>query len=260
VISHEKLMSKIKRRISDGRILNLIEMWLKQPIMEECKNWNPTQGTPQGGVISPLLANIYLHDLDVILRDAKYKMIRYADDFVILTRSKEEAEDALRMVEEWMKAHELNLHPEKTHIGNCMIQGQGFEFLGYRFEAGSTWVRKKSIQKFRDKIREKTSRICGKSLEKVIDSLNPIIRGWYNYFKDVSKYSLGTFDSFIRRRLRALIERQNKKKVFGAGWSNVRMPNKFFANKGLINMEDLQRQYLACRPRCGNNQLESRMR
>lgn len=248
-ISHEKLMNKIKRRISDGRILNLIEMWLKQPIMEECKSWNPTQGTPQGGVISPLLANIYLHDFDVSLRDAKYKMVRYADDFVILTKSKEEAEEALRVAQEWMKEHDLNLHPEKTHVGNCMIEGQGFDFLGYRFEAGTKWIRRKSIQKFRDRIREKTSRVCGKSLQKVIEELNPILRGWCNYFKEVTKYTLGTFDSFVRRRLRAIIERQNKRKVFGAGWDNVRIPNKIFANKGLINMEDLQRQYLACQSR-----------
>jgi RNA-directed DNA polymerase len=245
-ISHEKLMNKIKRRISDGRILNLIEMWLKQPVMEECKNWNPTQGTPQGGVISPLLANIYLHDLDVNLRGAKYKMIRYADDFVILTRSKEEAEEALRVVKEWMKEHDLNLHPEKTHIGNSMVEGQGFDFLGYRFETGTTWVRRKSIQKFRDRIREETSRLCGKSLQKVIEEINPILRGWCCYFKGVTKYTLGTFDSFVRRRLRAIVGRQNKRRVFGAGGDNVRIPNKFFADKGLINMEELQRQYLAC--------------
>lgn len=248
-ISHEKLMNKIKRRISDGRILNLIEMWLKQPVMEECKNWNPTQGTPQGGVISPLLANIYLHDLDVNLRNAKYKMIRYADDFVILTRSKEEAEEALKIVREWMKEHDLNLHPEKTHIGNCMVEEQGFDFLGYRFEAGTKWVRRKSIQKFRDRIKEETSKVCGKSLKSVINKINPILRGWCNYFKDVTKYTLGTFDSFVRRRLRSIIGRQNKRRVFGAGWDNVRIPNNFFADNGLINMEELQRQYLACQSR-----------
>jgi RNA-directed DNA polymerase len=168
---------------------------------------------------------------------------------VILTRSKEEAEDTLRIVEEWMKEHDLNLHPEKTHIGNCMIEGQGFDFLGYRFEAGTKWVRRKSIQKFRDRIREKTSRLCGKSIQKVIGEINPVLRGWCNYFKDVTKYTLGTFDSFVRRRLRAIIGRQNKKRVFGAGWDNVRIPNKFFADNGLINMEELQRQYSACQSR-----------
>ena len=245
-IPHENLLKKIKRRISDRRIIGLIEMWLKQTIMEECKNWIPTEGTAQGGVISPLLANIYLHDLDVTLKAAKYKMIRYADDFVVLTKTKEDAENALMMVQEWMTEHELNLHPEKTRIGNCMVIGEGFDFLGYRFELGTTWVRKKSIQKFRDRIRQKTSKVCGKAIKEVIKELNPILRGWCNYFKDVTKYTLGTFDSFVRRRLRAIMQKQNKKKSFGAGWCNMTIPNKFFASNGLINMEDLQRQYLAC--------------
>jgi RNA-directed DNA polymerase len=217
--------------------------------MDECKEWKPTIGVPQGGVISPLLANIYLHDLDVTLMDAKYKMIRYADDFVILTKTKEQAEQALNLVKEWMTRHELTLHPEKTHVGNCMIEGEGFDFLGYRFEAGNRWIRKKSIQRFRDRIRKETSRVCGKAIEEVIKKLNPILRGWCNYFKDVTKYSLGTFDSFVRRRLRAIVARQNKKRSFGAGFNNVNIPNKFFAAKGLISMEDLQTQKLACQSR-----------
>lgn len=245
MISHEKLMDKVKRRISDGRITDLIEMWLKQSIMEGCKEWKPLEGTPQGGVISPLLANIYLHDLDILLREAKYKMIRYADDFVILTKSKNEAEQALALVSEWMTQHKLTLHPEKTHIGNCSVEGEGFEFLGYRFEAGTRWVRRKSIQRFRDRIRKETSRVCGKSIKQVIGKLNPILRGWSNYFRDVTKYTLGTFDSFVRRRLRAIIDRQNKKRTFGAGFSNMRIPNKFFADNGLFNMEDSQRLYFS---------------
>lgn len=248
-IPHDKLLSKISTRISDGRIIHLIKKWLEQPIMEECRNWIPIEGTPQGGVISPLLANIYLHDLDKTLADAKYKMIRYADDFVILTKTKEDAESALRIVQEWVIAHGLTLHPEKTKLGNCMVEGEGFDFLGYRFEAGKRWIRRKSIQRFRDRIREKTSRVCGQSIEYVIKQINPILRGWGIYFKDVTKYSLGTFDSFVRRRLRAIIERQNKKRSFGAGWSNVRIPNKFFAEKGLISMETLQNSYFACQSR-----------
>lgn len=259
-IPHEKLMDKVKRRISDGRITDLIEMWLKQSIMEDCKEWKPTEGTPQGGVISPLLANIYLHDLDVSLMDAKYKMIRYADDFVILTKSREEAERALRFVSEWTTLHGLALHPEKTHIGNCMVKGEGFDFLGYRFEAGTSWVRRKSIQRFRDRIRKETSRVCGKSINEVIEKINPVLRGWCNYFRDVTKYTLGSFDSFVRRRLRAIIDRQNKKRTFGAGFSNMRIPNKYLADIGLINMETLQNLYFARQPRCGNSQLESRMR
>lgn len=244
-IPHDKLLDKVGQHISDGRIIQLIQKWLEQPIMEECRNWVPIEGTPQGGVISPLLANIYLHDLDKTLEAAKYKMIRYADDFVILTKNKEEAEEALKLVKEWTQVHGLTLHPEKTKLGNCMVVGEGFDFLGYRFEAGTRWIRNKSIQRFRDRIKEKTSRCCGHAIEYVIKTLNPILRGWSNYFKDVTKYTLGTFDSFVRRRLRAIIARQNKKRSFGAGLNNIRIPNKYFADKGLFNMEDSQRQYLA---------------
>lgn len=252
-IPHGKLMEKVERRISDGRIIKMLTMWLKQDIMDECKKWVPTSGCPQGAVISPLLSNIYLHDLDVVITNAGYKMIRYADDFVILARSQQEAEEALRLVQIWVSEHELILHPEKTHIGNCMVEGKGFEFLGYRFEAGTSWVRPKSIQKFRDRIRELTSRVGGKAVQIVITKLNPVLRGWSNYFKNVTKYTLSTFDSFVRRRLRAIIQRQNKKRSFGAGWCNQSIPNKFFANKGLFNMEESQRQYLACQSRCGNS-------
>lgn len=244
-ISHEKLMAKVEKRISDGRVIKILTMWLKQEIMEECRKWAPTVGSPQGAVISPLLSNIYLHDLDVAVTSAGYKMIRYADDFVILTRSQNEAKEALNLVQKWVVEHELILHPEKTHIGDCMEKGQGFEFLGYRFEAGTSWVRRKSIQKFRDRIRELTSRVGGKAVQEVISKLNPVLRGWCNYFKDVTKYTLGTFDSFVRRRLRAVIERQHKRRSFGAGWCNQKIPNKFFADKGLFNMEEFQRQYLA---------------
>ncbi len=248
-IPHEKLMAKVEQHISDGRIIELLEMWLKQEVMDECKSWVPTVGSPQGAVISPLLSNIYLHGLDVVVTNAGYKMMRYADDFVILTRSRREAEDALKLVQEWVLEHELVLHPDKTHLGNCMVEGEGFEFLGYRFEAGTSWVRRKSIQKFRDRVRQETSRVCGKSLDAVIEKLNPILRGWCNYFKGVTKYSLGTFDSFVRRRLRAIIERQNKRRSFGAGWCNQRIPNKFFASKGLFNMETNQALYAAYQSR-----------
>ena len=244
-IPHDKLLEKIQQRISDGRILELISKWLEQEIMEECKTWVPTMGSPQGAVISPLLSNIYLHDLDVTITKAGYKMIRYADDFVILTRSQQEAEQALDLVRAWVDERKLALHPDKTHLGNCLVEGEGFEFLGYRFEAGTSWVRRKSIQKFRDRIREETSRNCGKSIKAVIAKLNPTLRGWANYFKEVTKYTLGAFDSFVRRRLRAIMEAQNKRRKFGAGRCNQRIPNKFFADLGLFNMEDFQRQSLA---------------
>lgn len=259
-IPHDKLMDKVSKRVSDGKVLGLIEGWLEQEIMEEGKTWTPTQGTPQGGVLSPLLANIYLHDLDVKITEHGYRMIRYADDFVILTKSNKEAEEALRLVKEWVTPNGLSLHPDKTHVGNCMIEGQGFEFLGYRFEAGKTWIRKKSIKSFRDRIREKTRRTCGRAITDVIASLNPVLRGWSEYFKEVTKYTLGTFDSFVRRRLRAILKIQNKQSGFGVGWCNTRWPNKFFAELGLFTMEVHQALGRARQSRCGNDRLESRMR
>ncbi len=259
-IPHDRLLNKVKQRISDGKVLSLIESWLTQEIMEDCKGWNPTQGTPQGGVISPLLANIYLHDLDVLIVRLGHRMVRYADDFVILTKTREEAEGILKCVNEWVIQNGLILHPEKTHIGNCMVEGQGFDFLGYRFEAGKTWVRNKSIQRFRDKIRKETSRLCGISISKVVEAINPVLRGWSNYFKGVTKYTLEAFDGFVRRRLRAIVEMQNKRRCFGAGNSNRRIPNAYFAKIGLFNMCENQAKYRAFQSRCGNNQLESRMR
>lgn len=251
-IPHERMMDKIEKYISDGSILSLVNKWLKQGCMEDGKEWTPIQGTPQGGVLSPILANLYLHDLDQHVTQFGYKMVRYADDFVILTKSREEANAALKLVQEWVKENGLTIHPEKTHVGNCMIEGEGFEFLGYRFEAGKRWVRNKSSQKFRGKIKGMTKRTCGQSIEVLIKRLNPVLRGWSNYFKHVTKYTLGTFDGFVRRRLRSILLRQNKRGGFGAGYSNMRWPNKFFAEKGLFTMETNQDPYFACLSRCGN--------
>lgn len=248
-IPHKRLMMKLETSISDGRIIELIEKWLEQDILEENKRWTPIKGSPQGAVISPLLANLYLHDLDCLITDNEFKMVRYADDFVILTKSQEAAECALQLVKEWTNQNELTLHPEKTHVGNCLNEGEGFEFLGYRFEAGTTWVRNKSSQRFRDKIKEITKRTCGKALNQIITTLNPVLRGWSEYFKNVTKYTLGTFDSFVRRRLRSILQRQNKKRRWGAGYANMRWPNQYFADHGLFTMEAYQIQWLASQPR-----------
>jgi RNA-directed DNA polymerase len=249
-IPHDKLMECVKRHLSDGRILSLIEQWLEQKIVEECKEWIPDRGTPQGGVLSPVLANLYLHDLDVKMAKAGYQMIRYADDFVILTSSQEEAQTAKELAEAWAKESELIVHPEKTHIGNCAIEGEGFDFLGYRFEAGKRWVRKKSIQKFRDAVRAKTARTIGEPLQKVIGGLNIMLRGWYNYFKHVNKWGLGTFDAFVRRRLRAILRKREKRPGIGRCLNDhLKWPNVFFAKLGLFTMESTKVLEVASRSR-----------
>src|SRR5271163_3326117 len=151
--------------------------------MKELERWTPTRGSPQGAVISPLLANIYLDPLDAAMAERGYRMKRYADDFVILCRTREEAEAALEDVRAWVSENGLALHPEKTQISDCRQPGQGFEFLGYRFEAGQRHVRKKSLNKLKDSIRAKTKRTRGDSLAHIVADLNRTLRGWFTYFK-----------------------------------------------------------------------------
>ena len=122
-----------------------------------------------------MLANLYLHPLDERMMARGYRMVRYADDFVILCSSREEADAALAEVRKWVDANGLTLHPDKTHVGDCRQKGEGFEFLGYRFEAGRRWVRKKSLKRIKDAIRSKTGRMRGGSLKEVINDLNPML-------------------------------------------------------------------------------------
>ena len=234
-IPHERLMQRVEEKVSDGRILELIRSWLKQDILKGAERWTPTGGTPQGAVISPLLANIYLHPLDVLMAARGYRMVRYADDFVILCKSRMEADAALAEVRVWVEANGLELHPDKTHVGDCRVPGEGFEFLGYRFEAGMRLVRKKSMDRLKEKIREKTRRTVGKSLFQVIADLNPMLRGWVEYFKHAHHNTFSTLDGWIRRRLRAILRKQEKRPAFGlCPADHRRWPNAYFAQAGLF--------------------------
>lgn len=238
-IPHDRLMNKIAAKISDGRVLALIRAFLKARIMDEFDEWEPEEGTPQGGVLSPLLANIYLHDLDQLMTSKGFRMVRYADDFVILTDSQEYAEIALELVRSWVQKNGLSLHPDKTHVGNCLIEGQGFEFLGYRFEAGERKVRKKSLDKFKDSVRKQTSRVCGKSIEMVVTKLRPMLRGWFNYFKHAHKWTFERMDGFVRRRLRTILRYHEKRRGRGINLvDHMRWSNTFFANLELFSMRD----------------------
>jgi len=179
-IPHAQLMTEVEKLISDGKVLKLIASYLEQDIMDGLNRWTPNAGTPQGAVISPLLANLYLHSLDKLMMQAGYTMVRYADDFVILCQTQEEAENALELAREWVKEKGLTLHPDKTHVGNCMVEGQGFDFLGYRFEAGKRWVRKKSLKALKDKIRSKTRSNTQVSMATKSKDLNPMLINWLN--------------------------------------------------------------------------------
>ena len=251
-IPHAPLLTKVGKRIADGRVLELVQQFLKQDIMEDMTRWTPTTGCPQGAVVSPLFANIYLHELDVEMREAGLVMVRYADDTVVLCRSRAEAESALARMRAWVTANGLTLHPDKTHLGDCRVDGQGFEFLGYRFEAGRRWVRNKSLKSVRDKIRAKTKRNEGNSIEYVIASLNPILRGWYAYFQHAHRFTFSSLDGFIRRRLRAMLRRQKHRPGRGqCQRDHKQWPNAFFANLGLFTLSEAHRS--ARQSRCGNN-------
>ena len=235
-IPHDRLIQRVEERVSDGRILALLRSWLTQDIMRDLQRWTPTAGTPQGAVISPLLANIYLHPLDELMAARGYRMVRYADDFVVLCRSREEADAALAEIRAWVVENGLRLHPNKTHVGDCRQTGEGFEFLGYRFEAGRRLVRKKSLDRFKDSIRAKTRRTRGQALAVIVVDLNRLLRGWFAYFKHAHPYTFRPLDQFIRRRLRALLRKQTLRRP-GMGLTaadHQRWPNAFFAEAGLL--------------------------
>jgi RNA-directed DNA polymerase len=248
-IPHDGLMALVQERISDGRILELIRGYLKQDVISDLKRWTPIGGTPQGAVISPLLANMYLHPLDRLMREKGYHMIRYADDFVVMCSSAEAAQSALAEVREWVDQNGLSLHPDKTHVGECSVPGQGFEFLGYRFEAGKRWVRKKSLKALRERIRARTKRTRGDSIEHIIEGVNPMLRGWFGYFKHANSYVFKSIDGYVRRRLRAILRKQQKRPGMGHNRKDhQRWPNAYFAEHGLFTMSEAHA--LASRPRC----------
>lgn len=237
-IPHDKLRARVAERISDGRILQLIDGWLEQDIMAGLERWMPTSGTPQGAVLSPLLANVYLHPLDLRMAQRGLHMVRYADDFVVLCRSAQEAQEALAEVRNWLEANGLTLHPDKTRVGDAMQPGQGFEFLGYRFEAGRRWVRRKSLDKLKNRVRELTRRTRGDGLAKVIDDLNPVLRGWFGYFRHAHPWTFPMVDGFVRRRLRSILRKYRGRPAAGSQsrQAHKRWPNAYFAEQGLFTL------------------------
>jgi RNA-directed DNA polymerase len=248
-IPHDGLMAAVEMRISDGRLLNLIRGYLKQDVVSDLKRWTPVGGTPQGAVISPLLANLYLHPLDRLMRDKGYHMIRYADDFVVMCASVEATQSALAEISAWVAESGLSLHPDKTHVGDCSVPGQGFEFLGYRFEAGKRWVRRKSLKSLRDRIRTRTKRTRGDSIEHIIENVNPMLRGWFGYFKHANPYVFKSVDGLVRRRLRAILRKQQKRPGIGHSHKDhQRWPNAYFAGHGLFTMTEAHA--MACQSRC----------
>jgi RNA-directed DNA polymerase len=239
-IPHDPLMRRLKEKIADGPVLSLIESFLQARIMDGLEEWTPASGAPQGAVLSPLLSNIYLDPLDHMMDQAGFEMVRYADDFVILCRTPEEASRALELVRTWVSDNGLTLHPTKTKVVNAWTER--FDFLGYRFEGGNRWPREKSLTKFKDTIRAKTRRTHGDSLPKLIASLNRTLRGWFEYFKHSNRWIFPELDGFIRRRLRGLLLKRARRRGTGHGLANRHWPNAFFARHGLLGLEQAHAQ------------------
>jgi RNA-directed DNA polymerase len=235
-IPHERLLALLRQRVADGRVLALVERFLRAGVLEEAKGWQPTErGTPQGGVLSPLLANLYLHPLDHQMAAAGWEMVRYADDFVILCRSQAEAQEALAAVRHWVSEAGLTLHPEKTRVVDASVPG-GFDFLGYHFERGMRWPCQKSLEKMRDRVRTKTSRLDGRSLKEIVADVNRSLRGWYQYFQHSKANTFTSVDGYVRRRLRSLLQWRLDGRGKGKGKAQHRWPNQWFARCGLLSL------------------------
>jgi RNA-directed DNA polymerase len=234
-IPHKRLMALVKTKVADGRVLALIEGYLKQEVLETASRWTPEQGSPQGAVLSPLLSNIYLDPLDHSMAAAGLAMVRYADDFVVLCRSESEARAALARVRRWTAAAGLTLHPEKTRIVDATQPG-GFDFLGYHFERGYRWPSRKSLGKVRDAIRAKTRRCNGHSLHQIIGEVNPTLRGWYEYFKHSHWNTFSGLDGWVRMRLRSILRKRAGGRGRGKGRDHQRWPNAYFAAEGLFSL------------------------
>jgi RNA-directed DNA polymerase len=234
-LSHARLMTLVKEKIADSRVLLLIEAYLSQQIMDDCRQWTPEDGVPQGAIISPLLSNIYLNPLDHSMAGEGYEMVRYADDFVVLCKSAAQAQNALKRIRQWVCENELTLHPEKTRLVDASQEG-GFDFLGYHFERGMKWPSRKSAKKLKDSLRPRTKRKNGNCLKSIIHQINPKIRGWFEYFKHGKANTFNTLDGWIRMRLRSILRKRMKKKGRGRGSDHQRWPNAFFADQGLFSM------------------------
>jgi RNA-directed DNA polymerase len=236
-IPQDKLLARLREKVADSRLLGLVEKFLRQGVMETAKAWEPTSsGTPQGAVISPLLANLYLDPLDHVMARRGWKMVRYADDFILLCASEAEAHAALAEVRQWVEEAGLTLHPEKTRLVH-LAAGESFEFLGWHFERGHRWPREKSQQKLKEAVRRRTRRSDGESLRQIIARLNRVLRGWANYFRGGASTIPMRLDAWVRMRVRSILRRRRGRPGPARGADHQRYPNAWLTGHGLISLQ-----------------------
>jgi RNA-directed DNA polymerase len=235
-VPHERLIEEVERRVADGAVLRLLGAYLHQGVLDGLEEWQADQGTPQGAVISPLLANIYLDPLDHEMAEQGYQSVRYADDLVVLSRTAGEAEAVLGKLREWMTSRGLTLHPQKTRIMDAEQPG-GFDFLGYHFERGKRWPSRRSERQLREKVRAKTRRKTSGSVDQIAERVNPTVRGWYEYFKQSHWTTFKTLDPWLRMRLRSILRWRSGRRGRGRGADHQRWPNAYFTEHGLFTME-----------------------
>jgi RNA-directed DNA polymerase len=233
-IPHDRLVARLKEKVADGTLLSLIGSFLKAGIMDGLSQWTPEEGAPQGAVLSPLLSNVCLDPLDQLMAAQGLAMIRYADDFVLLFRTREEAERALQLVQQWTSENGLTLHPTKTRIVDVRVEG--FDFLGYHFRDTQHWPRRKSVQKLKETIRQKTRRNSGRCLPSIVARVNQTLRGWFEYFQHSRAWVFRDLDGWIRGRLRSILRKRRGGRGRGRGKDHQRWPNAFFAKHGLFSL------------------------
>ena len=234
-IPKDRLMRLVKRHLADSKVIELIEAFLDCGIMEDLHLHNPIAGVPQGAVLSPVLSNLYLNDLDHCMAEDGFEMVRYADDFVVLCRSEFEAEAALETIKAWMKQAGLTLHPTKTKIVDS--RRKSFDFLGYSFRGEKIYPRAESLKKMKTRIVELTRRNRPDSIEMISRELSRVLRGWFGYFRHCRWTVFTDLDAKIRSRLRRLLLKRHKNNPDRLP-RQVRWPNAYFTQAGLYSLRE----------------------